>query len=279
MLHVIPQRKAHAAGSCRCAVWITAAAAAYCAELTIARSVALDRLKVLVGRFRQNLLASASLLGRSGHRRRAGQAQRTSAVQKMAQLFKVSSSPWNSAAIATPSSRPGIGRQQDPVAGTSPEEVIRDHPILLNARPPCTVWASSVRAENIKGKAIKIRPLVCTAFNADSRATRWRYIPRLRKRNRSMTLMRSGNNNIRRSRPAVRPDAGWAGAHRRSPSRFEGRSADICSPDDVLRPSNGAGGRSLSAALPESYRPGEGVRQQNLNTELIGSTLDTTSAA
>jgi len=59
--------------------------------------------------------------------------------------------------------------QQDPVVWDILEEVIKDHPILLNralhAAPP-----GHLRPSNrvlVEGKAIKIHPLVCTAFNAD----------------------------------------------------------------------------------------------------------------
>ncbi|MDD4907591.1 MAG: DNA-directed RNA polymerase subunit beta' [Candidatus Omnitrophica bacterium] len=48
------------------------------------------------------------------------------------------------------------------------DEVIRDHPILLNRAP--TLHRLSIQAFQpvlIEGKAIKIHPLVCTAFNAD----------------------------------------------------------------------------------------------------------------
>ncbi|MFC1658515.1 DNA-directed RNA polymerase subunit beta' [Candidatus Omnitrophota bacterium] len=48
------------------------------------------------------------------------------------------------------------------------EEVIRDHPILLNRAP--TLHRLSVQAfqpKLIESKSIKIHPLVCTAFNAD----------------------------------------------------------------------------------------------------------------
>src|ERR1039457_6742885 len=48
------------------------------------------------------------------------------------------------------------------------EEVIRDHPILLNRAP--TLHRLGIQAFEpvlLEGKAIKIHPLVCTAFNAD----------------------------------------------------------------------------------------------------------------
>ena len=48
------------------------------------------------------------------------------------------------------------------------EEVIKDHPVLLNRAP--TLHRLSIQAFEpvlIEGRAIKIHPLVCTAFNAD----------------------------------------------------------------------------------------------------------------
>jgi DNA-directed RNA polymerase subunit beta' len=58
--------------------------------------------------------------------------------------------------------------QQDPVVWDILEEVIRAHPILLNRAP--TLHRLGIQAFEpvlVEGKAIKIHPLVCTAFNAD----------------------------------------------------------------------------------------------------------------
>ena len=58
--------------------------------------------------------------------------------------------------------------QQDAVVWDILEEVIRDHPILLNRAP--TLHRLGIQAFQpvlVEGKAIKIHPLVCTAFNAD----------------------------------------------------------------------------------------------------------------
>jgi DNA-directed RNA polymerase subunit beta' len=49
--------------------------------------------------------------------------------------------------------------RQEPVVWDILEEVIREHPVLLNRAPTLPVL--------VEGKAIKIHPLVCTAFNAD----------------------------------------------------------------------------------------------------------------
>src|SRR5213595_6319 len=48
------------------------------------------------------------------------------------------------------------------------EEVIKEHPVLLNRAP--TLHRLGIQAFEpllVEGKAIKIHPLVCTAFNAD----------------------------------------------------------------------------------------------------------------
>ena len=48
------------------------------------------------------------------------------------------------------------------------EEVIREHPVMLNRAP--TLHRLGIQAFEpvlVEGKAIKIHPLVCTAFNAD----------------------------------------------------------------------------------------------------------------
>ena len=58
--------------------------------------------------------------------------------------------------------------QQDPVVWDILEEVIRDHPVMLNRAP--TLHRLGIQAFEpvlVEGKAIKIHPLVCTAFNAD----------------------------------------------------------------------------------------------------------------
>jgi DNA-directed RNA polymerase subunit beta' len=58
--------------------------------------------------------------------------------------------------------------QQDPVVWDILEEVIKDHPILLNRAP--TLHRLGIQAFEpvlVDGKALRIHPLVCTAFNAD----------------------------------------------------------------------------------------------------------------
>src|SRR5213082_14631 len=58
--------------------------------------------------------------------------------------------------------------RQEPVVWDILEEVIREHPVLLNRAP--TLHRLGIKAFEpvlVEGKAIKIHPLVCTAFNAD----------------------------------------------------------------------------------------------------------------
>src|SRR6266542_3627366 len=58
--------------------------------------------------------------------------------------------------------------QQDAIVWDILEEVIKDHPVLLNRAP--TLHRLGIQAFEpvlVEGKAIKIHPLVCTAFNAD----------------------------------------------------------------------------------------------------------------
>jgi DNA-directed RNA polymerase subunit beta' len=58
--------------------------------------------------------------------------------------------------------------QQDSVVWDILEEVIREHPVLLNRAP--TLHRLGIQAFEptlVEGKAIRIHPLVCTAFNAD----------------------------------------------------------------------------------------------------------------
>ncbi len=58
--------------------------------------------------------------------------------------------------------------RQEPIVWDILEDVIRQHPVLLNRAP--TLHRLGIQAFEpvlVEGKAIKIHPLVCTAFNAD----------------------------------------------------------------------------------------------------------------
>ena len=57
---------------------------------------------------------------------------------------------------------------QDPVVWDIVEEVIKEHPVMLNRAP--TLHRLGIQAFEpvlVEGRAIKLHPLVCTAFNAD----------------------------------------------------------------------------------------------------------------
>src|ERR1700692_818552 len=61
-----------------------------------------------------------------------------------------------------------LGEKEKPEVGYILEEVIREHPVLLNRAP--TLHRLGIQAFEpvlIEGKAIQLHPLVCTAFNAD----------------------------------------------------------------------------------------------------------------
>jgi DNA-directed RNA polymerase subunit beta' len=132
-----------------------------------------DTLKGKQGRFRQNLLGKrVDYSGRSvivvGPELRLNQC---GLPKKMAiELFK----PFIYHRLAqrghciTIKQAKELVEQQDPVVWDVLEDVIQDHPILLNRAP--TLHRLGIQAFDpvlVEGKAIKIHPLVCTAFNAD----------------------------------------------------------------------------------------------------------------
>ncbi len=132
-----------------------------------------DTLKGKQGRFRQNLLGKrVDYSGRSvivvGPELRLNQC---GLPKKMAlELFK----PFNYHRLeqrghcTTIKQAKELVEQQDPVVWDILEEVIKDHPILLNRAP--TLHRLGIQAFEpvlVEGKAIKLHPLTCTAFNAD----------------------------------------------------------------------------------------------------------------
>ncbi len=132
-----------------------------------------DTLKGKQGRFRQNLLGKrVDYSGRSvivvGPELRLHQC---GLPKKMAlELFKpfIYHRLEQRGHCTTIKQAKELVEQQDPVVWDILEEVIRDHPILLNRAP--TLHRLGIQAFEpvlVEGKAIKIHPLVCTAFNAD----------------------------------------------------------------------------------------------------------------
>ncbi len=132
-----------------------------------------DTLKGKQGRFRQNLLGKrVDYSGRSvivvGPELRLHQC---GLPKKMAlELFKpfIYSKLEKEGLVTTIKAAKEMVEQQRPEVWDFLEDVIREHPVLLNRAP--TLHRLGIQAFEpvlVEGKAIKIHPLVCTAFNAD----------------------------------------------------------------------------------------------------------------
>src|SRR5688572_23041911 len=132
-----------------------------------------DTLKGKQGRFRQNLLGKrVDYSGRSvivvGPELKLHQC---GLPKKMAlELFKpfIYNKLEQAGHCTTIKAAKEMVEQQDPIVWDILEEVIREHPVLLNRAP--TLHRLGIQAfepKLIEGKAIQIHPLVCTAFNAD----------------------------------------------------------------------------------------------------------------
>jgi DNA-directed RNA polymerase subunit beta' len=132
-----------------------------------------DTLKGKQGRFRQNLLGKrVDYSGRSvivvGPEMKLHQC---GLPKKMAlELFKpfIYHRLEQAGHCTTIKAAKEMVERQEPVVWDILEEVIKDHPVLLNRAP--TLHRLGIQAFEpvlVEGKAIKIHPLVCTAFNAD----------------------------------------------------------------------------------------------------------------
>ena len=132
-----------------------------------------DTLKGKQGRFRQNLLGKrVDYSGRSvivvGPEL---QLHQCGLPKKMAlELFKpfIYNKLEKRGLVATIKQAKEMVEQQPPEVWDVLEEVIHEHPVLLNRAP--TLHRLGIQAFEpvlVEGKAIRIHPLVCTAFNAD----------------------------------------------------------------------------------------------------------------
>src|SRR2546423_5172580 len=132
-----------------------------------------DTLKGKQGRFRQNLLGKrVDYSGRSvivvGPELKLHQC---GLPKKMAlELFKpfIYHRLEQTGNVTTIKQAKEMVEQQEPIVWDILEEVIKDHPVMLNRAP--TLHRLGIQAFEpvlVEGKAIKIHPLVCTAFNAD----------------------------------------------------------------------------------------------------------------
>src|SRR5467141_2692201 len=132
-----------------------------------------DTLKGKQGRFRQNLLGKrVDYSGRSvivvGPELKLHQC---GLPKKMAlELFKpfIYNKLEQEGLVSTIKAAKEMVELQKPKVWDFLEEVIQEHPVLLNRAP--TLHRLGIQAFEpvlVEGKAIKIHPLVCTAFNAD----------------------------------------------------------------------------------------------------------------
>ena len=103
-----------------------------------------------------------------------------------------------------------IDRAQDDAVWDILEEVIKDHPVLLNRAP--SLHRLSIQAFEpvlVEGRAIKLHPLVCTAFNADFDGDQMAvHVPlSIEARTEARFLMLSTNNILKLSdgKPVVSP--------------------------------------------------------------------------
>ena len=132
-----------------------------------------DMIKGKQGRFRQNLLGKrVDYSGRSvivvGPTLRLHQC---GLPKKMAlELFKpfIFARLQRNGLATTIKAAKRMVEREEPVVWDILEDVIREHPVLLNRAP--TLHRLGIQAFEpvlIEGKAIQLHPLVCTAFNAD----------------------------------------------------------------------------------------------------------------
>ena len=132
-----------------------------------------DMLKGKQGRFRQNLLGKrVDYSGRSvitvGPELRLHQC----GLPKLMALELFKPFIFNKLVLrglaVTPKAAKKMVENQDPVVWDILEEVIYEHPVMLNRAP--TLHRLGIQAfepKLIEGKALQLHPLVCAAFNAD----------------------------------------------------------------------------------------------------------------
>ena len=170
-----------------------------------------------------------------------------------------------------------------PVVWDVLEEVIREHPVLLNRAP--TLHRLGIQAfepQLVEGKAIQIHPLVCTAFNADFDGDQMAvHLPLSAEAQAEARILMLSTNNILKpadGRPvtmptqdmilglyhltALKPDApGTAGCSRRRPRRSWRATPAGC----TCRRRCGSGSRASrrsttaprSGPRPDGWEPGQ----------------------
>ena len=150
------------------------------------------------------------------------------------------------------------------------EEVIRDHAVLLNRAP--TLHRLGIQAFQpvlVEGKAIKIHPLVCPAFNADFDGDQMAvHVPLSPKAQVEAELLMLSSNNI--LSPALGPPAGRAVA---------GPGARHLLPDQVALQHQGRGAhlRRLRRGHPGATRQGEVTTHTPIRVRYSGKYIDLTT--
>ncbi|MYB20253.1 MAG: DNA-directed RNA polymerase subunit beta' [Holophagales bacterium] len=206
-----------------------------------------DTLKGKQGRFRQNLLGkrvdysgrSVIVVGPDLKLNECG------LPKKMAlELFKPFIYSWleEREYVGTIKAAKEMVEREEEVVWDALDEVIRDHPVLLNRAP--TLHRLGIQAFQpvlIEGKAIQIHPLVCAAFNADFDGDQMAvHVPLSPKAQiESHVLMQASNNILSpaHGRPLAVPSqdlvlGGYYLTMPRSGARGEGRT--FASVDEVL---------------------------------------------
>src|SRR5437773_3031547 len=202
-----------------------------------------DMLKGKQGRFRQNLLGKrVDYSGRSvivvGPELRLHQCGLPKAMA--VELFK----PFIIHKLVEKGLAETVKRAKKIVEKESPEvyeileEIIQDHPVLLNRAP--TLHRLGIQAFEpvlVEGKAIRIHPLVCAAFNADFDGDQMAvHVPlSFESQLESRLLMISSNNILKPSdgRPVAEPSQDMVlGCYflTKEPTEFEARIADARCP-------------------------------------------------
>ena len=131
-----------------------------------------DMIKGKQGRFRQNLLGKrVDYSGRSVVSGPTLKLHQCGLPKKMAlELFKpfIFNKLEQKGITITIKAAKQLVEEETPEVWDCLDEVIREHPVLLNRAP--TLHRLGIQAFEpvlIEGKAIQLHPLVCTAFNAD----------------------------------------------------------------------------------------------------------------
>ncbi len=199
-----------------------------------------DTLKGKQGRFRQNLLGKrVDYSGRSvivvGPELKLHQC---GLPKKMAlELFKpfIYNKLEERQLVATIKQAKEMVEQQRPEVWDILEEVIREHPVLLNRAP--TLHRLGIQAFEpvlVEGKAIRIHPLVCTAFNADFDGDQMAvHIPLAPEAQIEASVLMMSSNNIlspsqrRADRGAVAGHRAWLLLHDQGEERRQGRGPRV----------------------------------------------------